>query len=72
MISGAVTASIVEAYVSNKKRESGYIGSCSKIESEIAIRHYEEREMFLNEIGLEESGVSRLIKAHKPVDLQTF
>ncbi len=46
----------------------------AKIESEIAeFETYEEREMFLNEIGLEESGVNRLIKsAYKLLDLQTF
>lgn len=46
----------------------------AKIESEIAeFDTYEEREMFLNEIGLEESGVSRLIKAaYNLLDLQTF
>ena len=36
----------------------------AKIESEIAeLDTYEERQMFLGEIGLEESGVARLIKA---------
>ncbi|MFV0469497.1 MAG: redox-regulated ATPase YchF [Dysgonomonas sp.] len=36
----------------------------AKIESEIAeFESYDEREMFLSEIGLEESGVARLIKA---------
>ncbi len=46
----------------------------AKIESEIAeFDTYEEREMFLNEIGLEESGVSRLIQAaYTLLDLQTF
>lgn len=46
----------------------------AKIESEIAeFDTYEEREMFLNEIGLEESGVSRLIKAaYRLLNLQTF
>lgn len=45
-----------------------------KIESEIAeFDTYEERMLFLNEIGLEESGVSRLIKsAYTLLDLQTF
>ncbi|NCC98235.1 MAG: redox-regulated ATPase YchF [Bacteroidia bacterium] len=34
---------------------------------------YEERQMFLEEIGLKESGVSRLIKAaYKLLDLQTY
>lgn len=46
----------------------------AKIESEIAeLETYEERQMFLEEIGLEESGVSRLIKAaYKLLDLETF
>ena len=46
----------------------------AKIESEIAeFETYEEREMFLSEIGLSESGVARLIKAaYKLLDLQTY
>jgi ribosome-binding ATPase len=46
----------------------------AKIESEIAeFETFEEREMFLNEIGLHESGVSRLIKsAYKLLNLSTY
>jgi GTP-binding protein YchF len=46
----------------------------AKIESEIAeLETYEERQMFLAEIGLEESGVNRLIKsAYKLLNLETF
>ena len=46
----------------------------AKIESEIAeFETYEERQMFLQEIGLEESGVSRLIKsAYHLLNLQTY
>ncbi len=46
----------------------------AKIESEIAeFETYEERQMFLSEIGLEESGVNRLIKAaYKLLELETF
>lgn len=46
----------------------------AKIESEIAeFESYEEREMFLSEIGLKESGVARLIQAaYKLLDLQTY
>ena len=46
----------------------------AKIESEIAeLETYDERQMFLQEIGLEESGVNRLIKsAYKLLNLQTF
>ncbi|MDR0682969.1 MAG: redox-regulated ATPase YchF [Dysgonamonadaceae bacterium] len=46
----------------------------AKIESEIAeLETYEEREMFLGEIGLKKSGVNRLIKAaYRLLDLETF
>lgn len=46
----------------------------AKIESEISeLETYEERQMFLNEVGLKESGVSRLIKAaYKMLNLKTF
>lgn len=46
----------------------------AKIESEIAeLESFEERQMFLNEIGLEFSGVSRLIKsAYKLLNLETY
>ena len=46
----------------------------AKIESEIAeFETYDERQMFLEEIGLEESGVSRLIKsAYNLLNLQTY
>jgi GTP-binding protein YchF len=44
------------------------------IEADIAeLDTHEERQMFLQEIGLEESGVARLIKAaYKLLDLQTY
>lgn len=46
----------------------------AKIESEIAeLDSYEERQMFLEEIGLQESGVNRLIKAaYALLNLRTF
>ena len=46
----------------------------AKIESDIAeLDTYEERQMFLEEMGLEESGVVRLIqKAYSLLNLQTF
>ncbi len=46
----------------------------TKIESDIAeFESYEEREMFLEELGLEEAGVNRLIRsAYKLLDLQTY
>ena len=46
----------------------------AQTESEIAeLDTYEERQMFLNEIGLEESGVNRIIKAaYALLNLETF
>ncbi|MDR1674991.1 MAG: redox-regulated ATPase YchF [Tannerella sp.] len=46
----------------------------ARIESEIAeLETYEEREMFLNETGLSESGVNRLIRsAYRLLNLETF
>ena len=46
----------------------------AKTETEIAeFETYEERQMFLNEIGLEESGVSRLIRAaYRLLNLETY
>ncbi len=65
----------VEAVREAVKNENAQIlVVAAKIESEIAeFDTYEEREMFLNEIGLKESGVSRLIKAaYNLLNLQTF
>ncbi|MCD8265365.1 MAG: redox-regulated ATPase YchF [Tannerellaceae bacterium] len=57
-----------------KKEEAEILTVAAKIESEIAeFETYEERQMFLSEIGLEESGVSRLIKAaYKLLNLETY
>lgn len=46
----------------------------AKIESEIAeLESYEERQMFLSDLGLEESGVSKLIKAaYRLLNLATY
>jgi hypothetical protein len=46
----------------------------AKTESDIAeLETYEDRQMFLEEIGLEESGVSRLIRAaYSLLNLQTY
>ena len=57
-----------------KEEDAELLVVAAKIESEIAeFETYEEREMFLNEIGLKESGVSRLIKsAYNLLNLETF
>ena len=52
----------------------GKCQSAAATEADIAeLETYEERQMFLEEVGLKESGVSRLIKAaYKLLDLQTY
>lgn len=57
-----------------KNENAQIIVVAAKIESEIAeLESYEEREEFLSEIGLEESGVNRLIKsAYRLLNLKTF
>ena len=57
-----------------KNEDAQILVVAAKIESEIAeFDTYEEREMFLNELGLKESGVSRLIQsAYRLLNLQTF
>ena len=56
------------------EEEAEVLVVAARIESEIAeLESYEERQMFLNEIGLEESGVARLIKAaYKLLNLETY
>lgn len=57
-----------------KKEGAGILVVAAKIESDIAeLETYEEKEMFLSELGLEESGVNRLIKeAYRLLDLKTY
>ena len=57
-----------------KEEGAGLLIVAAQTESEIAeLDTYEERQEFLNEIGLEESGVSRLIRAaYALLNLQTF
>jgi GTP-binding protein YchF len=71
-VSGNGYVEAVREAVKNENAEILVVAA--KIESEIAeFDTYEEREMFLTEIGLDESGVSRLIKsAYKLLNLQTF
>jgi GTP-binding protein YchF len=53
---------------------AGILIVAAKIESEIAeLETYDERQLFLSETGLEESGVNRLIKAaYQLLNLETF
>ena len=62
----------VREAVGNEK--AGVLVVAAKIESEIAeLETYEERQLFLSEAGLEESGAGRLIKAaYQLLNLETF
>lgn len=62
---------VVEAV---KNDDAEVLVVAAKIESEIAeLETFEERQMFLEEIGLKESGVNRLIKAaYSLLNLRTF
>ena len=57
-----------------KNENAGLLIVAAKTEAEIAeFETYEERQMFLEEMGLEESGVSRLIKsAYSLLNLETY
>lgn len=57
-----------------KEEQAQVLVLAAKTEAEIAeLDTYEERQMFLEEIGLQESGVSRLIKsAYTLLNLRTF
>jgi GTP-binding protein YchF len=73
---GAVSGNkyVEQVRESVKGEEAEILVVSAKIESEIAeFESYEERQMFLSEIGLEESGVVRLIKAaYRLLGLQTY
>lgn len=61
----------VKEYVS--KENAPLIAVCAKIEAEIALLDSEDQQMFLNDLGLEESGLNKLIKtAYHILDLQTY
>jgi GTP-binding protein YchF len=57
-----------------KDEDAGILIISARTESEIAeMEDYDDRQMFLEEMGLEESGVNRLIKkAYALLNLQTF
>lgn len=57
-----------------KDEEAEVLVISAKIESEISeLESYDERQMFLEELGLEESGVNRLIhSAYSLLNLQTY
>lgn len=57
-----------------KEEQAEVVVVAAKTEADIAeLETYEDRQLFLQELGLEESGVSRLIKsAYKLLNLETF
>ncbi|MDR2804894.1 MAG: redox-regulated ATPase YchF [Dysgonamonadaceae bacterium] len=57
-----------------REEGAGLLIVAAKIESEIAeLETFDERELFLSELGLTESGVNRLIKAaYQLLELETF
>ena len=62
----------VKAAIAGEKAEMLVVAAAT--EADIAeLESYEERQMFLEDLGLEESGVARLIKsAYKLLNLETF
>jgi GTP-binding protein YchF len=63
---------MVKEAVKDENAEVLVLGA--KIESDIAeLESYEERQMFLEDLGIEEAGVNRLIRsAYKLLDLETY
>lgn len=72
VVKGNNYVDMVKESVKNEKAEILVIAAA--IESEIArLETFEEREMFLKDLGLNESGVSKLIKAaYRLLELQTY
>ena len=56
-----------------KENNSAIISISAKIESEIAILEDEDRKLFMEDLGISESGLDKLIKtSYSLLDLQTF
>ena len=71
-VTGNVHTEAVKAAIANENAEMLIVAAAT--EADIAeLETYEERQMFLEDMGLEESGVSRLIKAaYRLLNLETF
>ena len=71
-VSGNAHTEAVKAAIADEKAEMLIIAAAT--EADIAeLETYEERQMFLEDMGLKESGVARLIKAaYKLLNLETF
>ena len=68
------TLSYADVFEAVKDENAEILVVAAKTEADIAeLETYEDRQMFLQEVGLEESGVNRLIKsAYKLLNLETF
>jgi ribosome-binding ATPase YchF (GTP1/OBG family) len=71
-VNGNQHTEAVRAAIASERAEMLIVAASA--EADIAeLETFEERQMFLQDMGLEESGVSRLIKAaYRLLDLQTF
>ena len=71
-VTGNVHTEAVKAAIANENAEMLIVAAAT--EADIAeLETYEERQMFLEDIGLTESGVARLIKAaYRLLELETF
>ncbi|MBQ5691021.1 MAG: redox-regulated ATPase YchF [Alistipes sp.] len=71
-VSGNAHTEAVKAAIANENAEMLIVAAAT--EADIAdLETYEERQMFLEDMGLEESGVNRLIKAaYRLLELETF
>ena len=70
-ISGNKYVKLVEEYA--KKEQAEVVVICAKIEEEISQLENEEKEIFLQELGIEESGLDQLIrKSYHLLGLATF
>ena len=71
-VTGNAHTEAVKAAIADEKAEMLIVAAAT--EADIAeLETYEERQMFLEDMGLEESGVNRLIKAaYRLLNLETF
>ena len=71
-VTGNAHTEAVKAAIADEKAEMLIVAAAT--ESDIAeLESYEERQMFLEDMGLQESGVNRLIKAaYRLLNLETF
>ncbi len=70
-LGGNALSAAVEAYASNNRCECVVL--CAAIEAEIATLPAAERKEFLNDLGLEEAGLDRVIRAgYRLLGLQSF